>query len=104
MALLSALVIFSCTSVQKTEKKPNESVDPVALNYEKGVVKFWELDGCQYLIETANGKKLNPGILDTAYAHDGLKVWIRYKQVDRMNICMSGITVDIIDIKKRYDD
>lgn len=98
------LTAAACSPSRKTEKPQQEKTpDYAALNYEKGTVKYWELDGCRYMIETENGKKLNPGSLDSAYAKDGLKVWVRYKQVNRMNICMSGITVDISDIQKRQE-
>jgi hypothetical protein len=66
-------------------------------------MRFTELDGCRYLIHLDNGNKLQPDKLDPKFEKDSLKVWVKYKPEDRMNICMSGITINIIDLKVREE-
>jgi hypothetical protein len=97
------LILAGCHSIKKTTDKKVAQVDYASQNYSKGVIKDIELDGCRYLIELQDGKRLNPDKLDTLFQHDQLKVWVKFKIHDRMNICMSGTTVDIIDIQKREE-
>lgn len=95
---------FSCCTTNKSSTSGNGNPpDYAALKYERAVIRYWELDGCRYLLELENGSKLNPGTLPAAFEKDNLEVWVKYKKVDRVNICMSGTTVDITEIYKREE-
>jgi hypothetical protein len=105
--ILIFLILVSCHSLKRSKTNAQEpikeTIDYTTLSYERGIVRFTELDGCKYLIHLDNGKRLQPDKLDTAFEKDSMKVWIKYKVHDRMNICMRGITVDVIDIKLRKE-
>lgn len=60
------------------------------------------LDGCQFLIRTANGQQFQPINLDEAYQKDGLKIEFQAEPVeDMMSICMAGQMVRILNIKEK---
>lgn len=99
------VILISCHSYKTLVKKEStqQEVDNAALNYEKGIIRFTELDGCRFLIHLEGGKKLQPDKILPMFEKDSLKVWVKYKPENRMNICMSGITVNMIDIKLREE-
>jgi hypothetical protein len=97
--LLASVIIVLASCHTKNVAQP----DYAALKYEKGIMKDFELDGCRFMIEVESGKRLNPDKLDSTFTKDQMKVWIKYKPQPRMNICMSGETVNVIDIQPRKE-
>jgi hypothetical protein len=60
------------------------------------------LDGCGYVLQLDNGKRLEPaGKAWEAYTkHDGEKVMVSYTVESRGSICMSGQTVKLTTIEQ----
>lgn len=99
---LSLTVSLSNCSSNRTTTKTQEPVkDYAALNYQKGTVKDIELDGCRFIIDLENGKRIQPENLEDIMKKDGLAVWVKYEITDRPNICMSGVTAMITAIELR---
>lgn len=60
------------------------------------------LDGCRFLIKTANGQQFQPINLAEAYQKNGLKIEFQAEMVtDMMSICMAGPMVRIVKIKEK---
>ncbi|MEL6718807.1 MAG: hypothetical protein AAFO82_03620 [Bacteroidota bacterium] len=59
------------------------------------------LDGCKYLIELPNGKKLQPiEVVDNFKWQDGQKINFSYEEVpDAMTTCMAGKVVKVTCIE-----
>lgn len=63
------------------------------------VIDMRELDGCTFLLELEDGRKLQPTTaLPEKFQITGKKVLITYKTTDMMSICMSGQPVTILTI------
>jgi hypothetical protein len=63
------------------------------------VIDMRELDGCGFLLELEDGRKLQPVTpLPEKFQSNGMKVLITYKNTDVMSICMSGQPVTILTI------
>ena len=63
------------------------------------VIDMRELDGCTYLLELEDGRKLQPvTALPEKFQINGMKVMITYKITDMMSICMSGQPVTLLTI------
>ncbi len=97
IALLISLVT-ACVMQKKAIPDPEMEKQ----GYVKATVISYEIDGCSYMLELASDKsKLEPDGLQPDFQKDSLPVWIKYKAVDRMSICMAGATIDLLEIKKR---
>lgn len=106
--VLFVLLAVSCGTTSKTQQQPKEAekqaIDYAASKYSKAtVIDYTELDGCKYLFQLEDGRKLNPGTIDAKYQKNGLKVWLKYERVDLMNVCMAGETIKVIDIAERSE-
>ncbi|CAN5896771.1 hypothetical protein BH11BAC7_BH11BAC7_34240 [soil metagenome] len=101
--LAIAVIAFSCHRVKEVvSEKADAKYDYAANGYAKGYVTEVQLDGCKWMIQLDSaGKRIEPDEIPPGFQHDSLAVWVKYKSVDRMSICMAGQTVDIVDIKKR---
>jgi hypothetical protein len=71
--------------------------------YVKAFVTEVSLDGCSFMLQLEDGKRLEPDGLQPEFEKDSLKVWLKYTEEDRMSVCMAGQTIKVIDIKKRYE-
>ena len=79
--------------------------DTAAMNnneYTGTVVDYTGLDGCGYIIELDNGKKLEPAKYPVDFRfYDGQRVLVDYKVIDDVaSICMVGDIVEILTIEK----
>lgn len=87
--ILFLLSAFCCAAWQCQSQKKISDGDCT----EKGVVKdFSGLDGCRLLIETENGEKLLPALIDDASfeLQAGQEILFSYKEApDQMSICMA---------------
>lgn len=86
--VLLSMFTFSCNPIKTTSSK---------CTTEGKVKDMTGLDGCKFLIELADGTKLNPiEFSDKSFElKDGQKIRFSYESVDAMNICMAGETVKI---------
>ena len=95
---LGAITISSCKHKQKVEPE----IDYAALGYTSATVLNYELDGCQWMLEMADGKKYEPNNMQEEFRKDKMKVWIKYTVAKgAMTICMAGTVIKLSDIKER---
>ncbi len=78
--------------------------DTAAMNNSENtgtVVDYTGLDGCSYIIELDNGKKLEPVKFPVDFQfYNGQRVLVDYKVIDNVaSICMVGDMVEIITIE-----
>ncbi|MCW3071812.1 MAG: hypothetical protein JWO44_1702 [Bacteroidetes bacterium] len=73
--------------------------------YTKATVVNYTYDGCSWMLELEDGKKLQPSALKPEFQKEKLKVWIRYEpKKGGMGICMAGELVNITEIELRKND
>lgn len=99
LLLISTLIFSACSP-----KVPGtQSVTPMEQQgFVKATVKNYTVDGCTWLLELENGKKLQPAFLDIPFQKDNLAVWIKYTVTkSNASICMTGQTVNITEIQQR---
>lgn len=89
-----------------THKSPGlQSFPPEEKNKEgftKATIINYTVDGCSWLLELEDGKKLQPETLDQKFQKDKLKVWIKYTiKKGGVGICMTGEMVNITAIEER---
>ena len=98
------LIIFSLGAMTscKPKAKVPETPDYAKLGYTAATVLNYEVDGCQWIIEMADGKKYEPQNLQEDFRKDKMKVWVKYTEVKgAITICMAGNVIKISDIKER---
>ncbi len=95
--IVSLLVFNSCKT--KNIQKKNDTEHEI---YLKAKIIKGNLDGCTWLIELQEGKKiLEPINLTHEFKTDNLAVWLQYNNHDGNSICMMGQMITIIAIEKR---
>ncbi|MBI3502536.1 MAG: hypothetical protein HY063_12165 [Bacteroidetes bacterium] len=112
-----SFLIISCHCKKKTSSATTSSAYSEAelekireqqkALYEAGYIRarvvYNEVDGCGYMIQLGDGKKLEPSKkLSEEFKKDGLDVWIKYTpKKGTMSTCMAGEVVDLNDIQLR---
>jgi hypothetical protein len=70
--------------------------------YKAATVINYTVDGCTWMLQLEDGKKLQPSVLKPEFQKDKLKVWIKYSpKKGGVGICMAGEIVDITEIDLR---
>lgn len=70
--------------------------------YTKATVINYTIDGCTFLLQLADEKKLEPTNLSDEFKKDNLAVWIKYiPKKGGVSICMAGQMVELSDIQLR---
>lgn len=70
--------------------------------YTKATVINYTVDGCTWMLELEDGKKLQPAELKPEFQKDKLNVWIMYEtRKGGIGICMAGEMVNITAIELR---
>lgn len=84
--------------VQEVRKEPV----PSYIGFTKAIIINSTLDGCTWLMELEDGKKLEPVNLKEDLKRNGLKVWIQYKRYENFSFCMTGemVTITAIEIRE----
>lgn len=67
----------------------------------KGTIINYTLDGCSFMIQLEDGKKLEPVNLQFEFKKDKFKVWIKYQYYKGNSICMAGEMVTVTAIETR---
>ena len=104
----SLFILPSCHCKQKTACAHPPAAVEVKKDFEKegyakaSVIHF-ELDGCNYLLQLSDEKKIEPADgLSPEFQKDKLAVWVKYTvKKDGVSICMAGQIVEISDIQIR---
>ncbi len=72
-------------------------------NFIKATIINYTLDGCGWMLQLEDEKKLQPVNLNNEFKKENLKVWVQYQPVKQgMSICMAGeiITITTIELRK----
>ncbi len=103
--------VTACCSKKKaavsSETKTKTSATQPKIDFEKnGYVKAsvinYEVDGCGFLIQLEDGKKLQAANLSSEYRKDKLPVWVKYTpKKGGMSVCMAGQMIELSDIQLR---
>ena len=100
--ILIALVILINACSHKTTGL--QSVPPEEkANFTKATIINYKLDGCSWMLQLEDEKKLQPVNLKDEFKKEDLKVWIQYQTVKQgMSICMAGemVTITAIEVRK----
>ncbi|MBL4752183.1 MAG: hypothetical protein JKY52_01095 [Flavobacteriales bacterium] len=106
-----AVLGISCSKKANptSEAKPVKPENTLVQDYAREnfvavtVVDMRELDGCGFMLQLANGKKLQPTpALTQEFSVNDMSVWIKYQvKKGAAGICMSGQIVTLIDIQKQ---
>ncbi|HMR45300.1 MAG TPA: hypothetical protein PKC85_00780 [Bacteroidia bacterium] len=89
------VLIYSLASCKSAKQEfGNQNLETVT------VTDMRNLDGCGYLLKTADQKMLIPDNLDTSFQKNNLKLEISYKKTQVMTTCMAGQTITLIYCKK----
>ena len=84
----------------------NKSSEPAAdthvqNGFAKAIIINYKLDGCTFMIQLEDEKKLEPVNLEKEFKKDNFKVWIKYRHYAGNSICMAGEMVTVTAIEKR---
>jgi hypothetical protein len=102
LLLLSTGLFFLVSCKGKSKTGTEKEVDYAAQGYIAATVVDYNVDGCIWMIQMADGKKYEPQNLEDTYRKDQQKVWIKYEvQKNAMTICMGGAVIKITDMKER---
>jgi hypothetical protein len=70
--------------------------------YVKATVINYTVDGCTFLLQLTDEKKLEPTNLSEEFKKDNLPVWIKYSpKKGAVSVCMAGQIVELSDIQLR---
>lgn len=70
--------------------------------YSKATIVNYQVDGCTFILQLADGKKLQPYNLSDEFKKDQFAVWIKYvPKKNVFNSCMAGQVVELSDIQIR---
>lgn len=87
-----SLLLLSCS----VKKDTGTSVQPAGIHVQ--VTDARGLDGCQFLLLTESGEKLQPVHLADQYRKNGFRLIVTYKNYDGMSTCMSGRMVELLTV------
>lgn len=95
--ILGILLFIGCVNSNSQTHTGKDVVSATAK-----VVDAKGLDGCRFLLELSDGKKLIPLSLPPTLSKDGLEVHVQYRfKKSMMSICMAGPTVELLKIEKK---
>ena len=93
-ALLIILIYLVASCKSAKQEFGNQNLETVT------VTDMRNLDGCGFLLKTADQKMLIPDNLDASFQKNNLKLEISYKKTQVMTTCMAGQTIILIYCKK----
>lgn len=100
--LFIAFVIMLSSCYRNITRNSVETQEYRDSTYIAATVINYTVDGCTWMLQLEDGKKLQPSVLKPEYQKDKLKVWIKYlTKKGGVGICMAGEIVDITEIELR---
>lgn len=99
LTIISA--IQSCHVNVKPVPEVRKEPVPSYIGFTKATIINYTVDGCTWMIELEDGKKLEPINLKDEFKKNNLKVWIQYKHYENFSFCMAGEMVTITAIELR---
>ena len=93
----------SCLLFIGTKSKYTEPIaDTYVQNgFAKATIINYAIDGCTFMVQLENGKKLEPINLQDEFKKDNFNVWIKYQHFKGNSICMAGEMITVTAIEKR---
>ncbi len=102
--LMLGLVVLlsSCKSHQKHLAPGQEKMPSCPDAFKVTVKNISGLDGCTWVFEMATGEKLEPVNLHEFLPEpvDGSKVWVSFRDVKTMSVCMVGRTIAVTCLQR----
>jgi uncharacterized lipoprotein YajG len=89
----AAILMAGCKVTQQ-----NQNFDGMTM---VTVRDFRSLDGCTFLLETEDGKHLQPANLKDSFQKEGLVLGVTYKKIKTPSICMKGEPVELLMVKEK---
>ncbi len=99
---LAAVLLFAASASLASACGREGPTDVFGLIIADGTVRFVNLEGGFYSLETPDGRKFDPINLPPAYQHDGLSVHFTGKvRHDMVSIHMYGEIFEVIGVSSR---
>jgi hypothetical protein len=98
------LILFVLSTSFCKTKNIQSSSTKEKTNFIEATVINYHLDGCSWILQLADEKKLEPVNLKEEFKKENLNVWIKYEPYNGASICMAGEMVTIKDIQLRNED
>ncbi len=100
--VLILLVVLSASCSKKVAGLKAFPEEEIKEGYTKATVVYSTVDGCNWLLQIENEKKVEPINLKEEFKKDKLKVWIKYViKKGAVGICMAGEIVTLTEIELR---
>ena len=88
------------TAETKTVELPKRDFEKEG--YTKATVIIFDIDGCKYMLQLEDQKKLEAVNLSADFQKENLAVWIKYTiKKGAMSICQAGQIIELADIQLR---
>ena len=82
--------------------EPSSQRDLENEGYTKATMVYFSVDGCNYLLQLEDNKKLEATNLPLEFKKEGLHVWIKYTaKKGAVSTCQAGQVVELADIQLR---
>ena len=101
LAILSSFQ--SCNVFKKESTVSTETISPF-IEYTKATIIKNTVDGCSWMLQLEDGKKLEPKELKKEFKLENLKVWLLYDVYKDYSFCMAGEMIIIKKIALRSDN
>jgi hypothetical protein len=104
IAGISAVLLLICfmTSCGYGDRAHPADTEHIFKGYQKATIIDYTVDGCKWMLQLEDGKKLQPLELKPEFQKDQLKVWVMYEiKKGAVGICMAGEIVNITNIELR---
>jgi hypothetical protein len=98
--VLIVLIISLHACSQKTHVSQSADTNEKAGFIKATVIKY-DLDGCSWMLQLADKRKLEPVNMKEEFKKENLNVWIKYQTYNGNSICMAGEMITITDIQLR---
>lgn len=101
IVLAGSLVVSCCSQRHVNSSDNGMEANLPSKNFEKMmVIDSRDIDGCGFLLMSADSSLFDPGTIDVQFQHNFMKVFVSYQiEKNRMNTCMRGKQIRIIEIK-----
>lgn len=98
LILICLACLAACTSPSPDESKSLDDKQNARISVK--VIDVEGLDGCKYLLETSDGRRLQATNLSSEYQKAGLELQVLVKPAkNMMSICMAGEMVELVEVK-----
>jgi hypothetical protein len=96
ISMLQSCFLFVGVKSKHTAPEPDTHEQN---GFVKATIINYTLDGCSYMLQLEDGKKLEPVNLSEEFKKDNIKVWIKYQHYKGTSICMAGEMVTVTAIE-----